>query len=63
MTNATKKEDWLAESDEKRTGRRAFLGAGLAAGGAVVTAGLARAQAAPDPLITEVRTGRRPSAI
>ncbi|MCU9847946.1 sulfite dehydrogenase [Defluviimonas sp. WL0024] len=39
---------------ETGTSRRAFLGAGLAAGAAVATTGLARAQEA-DPLITEVQ--------
>ncbi|SPH16562.1 hypothetical protein DEA8626_00072 [Defluviimonas aquaemixtae] len=44
----------MSETDEAGTSRRAFLGAGLAAGGAVATAGFARAQTA-DPLITEVQ--------
>ncbi|OYX42353.1 MAG: sulfite dehydrogenase [Rhodobacterales bacterium 32-67-9] len=49
----------MSETEEKTTSRRAFLGAGLAAGGAVATAGLARAQGAPDPLITEVQPWAR----
>ena len=54
----------MSETEDKRqkdgnTSRRAFLGAGLAAGGAVATAGLARAQGAPDPLITEVQPWAR----
>lgn len=45
----------MDETEDKGTSRRGFLTASLAAGGALAGAGFARAQGAPDPLITEVQ--------